>query len=312
LRPLLTMARTYILDNFERFANNDELLNEITQNELADLLEDDNLNVLNEQVAFGILLKWILLDTTQQKRVHLLGHLLSKIKLPLLSSAFIARQIEVNNLIKNNCECLSLMLEAATYHMLPERFSSSPTSRTRPRNSTIGYLLAIGGNESSKNSANFSSFIEKYDFRLEKWSLFNCTPSQALTNTTNTNCNNNNGTNSSSSNATSTNSSNNNVNSNITNNPSHITKRLQFGVAIFNNQLYLVGGRDGLKTLNYMECFDIDKECWHVMPQMITHRHGLQAAFLTNEPILYAVGGHVTTFFIYNFKFKLVINSIFL
>ena len=52
-------------------------------------------------------------------------------------------------------------------------------------------------------------------------------------------------------------------------------RRLQFGVAVIDNKLYVVGGRDGLKTLNTVECFNPVGKIWTVMPPMSTHRHGL-------------------------------------
>jgi len=52
-------------------------------------------------------------------------------------------------------------------------------------------------------------------------------------------------------------------------------RRLQFGVAVIEDKLYVVGGRDGLKTLNTVECYDPKKKVWQPMPAMATHRHGL-------------------------------------
>ncbi len=52
-------------------------------------------------------------------------------------------------------------------------------------------------------------------------------------------------------------------------------RRLQFGVAVIDDKLYVVGGRDGLKTLNTVECYDPKKKLWTLMPPMATHRHGL-------------------------------------
>lgn len=56
-------------------------------------------------------------------------------------------------------------------------------------------------------------------------------------------------------------------------------RRLQFGVAVVDNKLYVVGGRDGLKTLNTVECFNPVNKTWVVMPPMSTHRHGLGKIF---------------------------------
>ncbi|KAI5177939.1 Kelch-Like Protein 4 [Manis pentadactyla] len=51
--------------------------------------------------------------------------------------------------------------------------------------------------------------------------------------------------------------------------------RFQFGVAVIDNKLYVLGGSDGLKTLNTMECFDPTGKMWTVMFPMSTPRHGL-------------------------------------
>jgi len=52
-------------------------------------------------------------------------------------------------------------------------------------------------------------------------------------------------------------------------------RRLQFGVAVLDDRLYVVGGRDGLKTLNTVECFNPRNRFWSGMPSMSTRRHGL-------------------------------------
>uniref|UniRef100_A0A6Q2XCM6 BTB domain-containing protein n=1 Tax=Esox lucius TaxID=8010 RepID=A0A6Q2XCM6_ESOLU len=67
-------------------------------------------------------------------------------------------------------------------------------------------------------------------------------------------------------------------------------RRLQFGVCVLDQRLYVVGGRDGLKTLNTVECYNPHSNTWSVMPPMSTHRHGLGVAVL--EGPMYAVGGH--------------------
>ena len=52
----------------------------------------------------------------------------------------------------------------------------------------------------------------------------------------------------------------------------------------------MVGGRDGLKTLNTVECYDPIHRVWSPVPSMSTHRHGLGVCVLGGP--LYAVGGH--------------------
>ncbi|KAK8388391.1 hypothetical protein O3P69_020409 [Scylla paramamosain] len=67
-------------------------------------------------------------------------------------------------------------------------------------------------------------------------------------------------------------------------------RRLQFGVAVLDGKLHVVGGRDGLKTLNTVEAYDPATNTWTQLPPMSTHRHGLGVGVL--EGPLYAVGGH--------------------
>lgn len=55
-------------------------------------------------------------------------------------------------------------------------------------------------------------------------------------------------------------------------------------------RLIIVGGRDGLKTLNTMEYLDLETGAWTQLSAMNTHRHGLGVAVLGGT--LYAVGGH--------------------
>ncbi|XP_035192292.1 kelch-like protein 1 [Oxyura jamaicensis] len=67
-------------------------------------------------------------------------------------------------------------------------------------------------------------------------------------------------------------------------------RRLQFGVAVIDDKLFVIGGRDGLKTLNTVECYNPKTKAWTVLPPMSTHRHGLGVTVL--EGPIYAVGGH--------------------
>ena len=56
------------------------------------------------------------------------------------------------------------------------------------------------------------------------------------------------------------------------------------------DSLMLLGGRDGLMTLNNVERFDPKCNKWETTTPMLTHRHGLGVAVLCGP--LYAVGGH--------------------
>ncbi|XP_065345241.1 kelch-like protein 5 isoform X1 [Cloeon dipterum] len=67
-------------------------------------------------------------------------------------------------------------------------------------------------------------------------------------------------------------------------------QRLQFGVALLDGKIVVVGGRDGLKTMSIVESFDFARKTWSSLPNMATPRHGLGVGVLGGP--LYAVGGH--------------------
>ena len=72
--------------------------------------------------------------------------------------------------------------------------------------------------------------------------------------------------------------------------PQLMFKRLQFGVAVLDSHVYVVGGRNGLQTLNTVDCFNPLTNSWISVPPMCSYRHGVSVATLCGP--LYAVGGH--------------------
>ena len=64
-------------------------------------------------------------------------------------------------------------------------------------------------------------------------------------------------------------------------------RRLQFAVAVSDGRrtggggggggggVYVVGGRDGLRTLDVVQQFDVGSRAWASVTAMNTHRHGL-------------------------------------
>uniref|UniRef100_A0A8D2NRX0 Kelch repeat protein n=1 Tax=Zosterops lateralis melanops TaxID=1220523 RepID=A0A8D2NRX0_ZOSLA len=47
-------------------------------------------------------------------------------------------------------------------------------------------------------------------------------------------------------------------------------RRLQFGVAVIDDKLFVIGGRDGLKTLNTVECYNPKTKAWTVLPPIMS------------------------------------------
>lgn len=64
-------------------------------------------------------------------------------------------------------ECQQLVMEALKWHLMPERRAQISSDRTRPRKSTVGRLLAIGGVDAHRGSVSIESFCP----RLNKWTM---------------------------------------------------------------------------------------------------------------------------------------------
>lgn len=58
-------------------------------------------------------------------------------------------------------------MEAMKWHLLPERRPQMMSARTRPRKSTLGRLLVVGGIDAHKGATT----IEYYCPRNDKWQL---------------------------------------------------------------------------------------------------------------------------------------------
>lgn len=67
-------------------------------------------------------------------------------------------------------------------------------------------------------------------------------------------------------------------------------KRLQFGVAVLGSRIYVVGGRNGLRTLNSVDSYNPATNEWESIPPMCSYRHGVGVAEMSGP--MYAVGGH--------------------
>lgn len=90
-------------------------------------------------------MSWIQHDPNNREQ-HI-PELLALVRLPLLQPSFIMDHVE--SVCASN-ECQQLVMEALKWHLLPERRSLISSERTKPRKSTVGRLLAVGGMDAHK------------------------------------------------------------------------------------------------------------------------------------------------------------------
>lgn len=62
------------------------------------------------------------------------------------------------------------------------------------------------------------------------------------------------------------------------------------GAAALNDKLYVCGGYDGVTSLNTVECYQPDKDCWTLVTSMVKHRSA--GGVLAFDGYVYALGGH--------------------
>ncbi|XP_071629820.1 kelch-like protein 5 [Temnothorax longispinosus] len=282
---LVEYAHAYTTKHFMEVTKNQEFLL-LSADEVAKLLESEDLNVPSEETVFHALVTW--LEHDPENRSKDASKLLGLVKLPLLSPAFIADNIESNEMFKNQRMVQELVMEALKYHLLPERRPLLQTGRTKPRKATVGTLLAVG----AMNQHEGATSIDAFSLRDNAWrslaamsdrlefsavvvdkkliiaggmdstddfktlNTVECLDFSTLTWSTL---------------------------------PPMNVHRQKLGVAVLGGLLYAVGGYDGRCSLNAVERWDPGTNQWNSICPMSVQRSGIGVAVLNDK--LYAVGG---------------------
>lgn len=276
------VANDFVSENFVDVINNQEFLS-LPSEELAKLLTRDDLNVPSEEMVFHSLILWA---RHNRNSLQSLPKLLECVRLPLLIPQFLVDQVQNNEFLHDDLQCQLLIMEAMKYHLLPERRLSMQSALTKPRNSTVGVLYAVGGMDSAKGAVS----MEKYDLRTNRWTqmenmngrrlqfgiaviddvLYVVGGRDGLKTLNTVECY----------------------------DPKKKiwsllmpmgTHRHGLGVAALKGPMYAVGGHDGWSYLNTVERWDPQAKQWSYVAPMSTPRSTVGVAVLLNR--LYAVGG---------------------
>lgn len=134
---LIAKADEYILDNFAEVQNSEEW-NQMTPPCIRKIVGSSSLNIRSEKEVYEAVIKWLKSDLEQNKAF--LVELTSKIKLPLLPSAYLLNVVCTEELLKQNLECRDYMDEAKSYQLsLAQVISYAlPPERIKPRKSYAG------------------------------------------------------------------------------------------------------------------------------------------------------------------------------
>lgn len=167
---LRAKAYRYIVDHFEQVVPEEEFL-KLNVEELADILDRDDLNVQEEDTVYETVIKWIA-HAPAEREQHI-PTLLSKVRLGLMTEEYLRQNVLSNELVGSNPECRSMAVEAT--RAIGDIRSSRPVVSgfyhplARPR-LPHSILLAIGG-WSGSNATNVTEayVIEAYDYQADRW-----------------------------------------------------------------------------------------------------------------------------------------------
>ncbi|XP_055386217.1 ring canal kelch protein-like isoform X5 [Condylostylus longicornis] len=279
---LFNYADTYIEQHFSDVIMYEEFLN-LNHEQVVSLIKNDRISVKNEEQVYESVIAWIKHDP--QTRDLFTADIMEHVRLPFLSKEYLAQRVDKEPLLEGNIFCKNLIIEALTYHLLPNETKSARTVPRKP----VGLpkiLLVIGGQAPKAIRS-----VECYDLREERWYQAAEMPNRRCraglsvlgdkvyavggfngslrvrtvdvydpNNDTWTTCN------------------------------SMEARRSTLGVAVLNGCIYAVGGFDGSNGLNSAEMYDPKIQEWQFIASMSTRRSSVGVGVV--NALLYAVGGY--------------------
>lgn len=269
---LRAAACVYILHHFEEVSQVSEEFLDLSAEELAHIIEKDELNVRREEAVFEAVLRWIAHDP-QNRRQHIAcllskvgaAHLWScpqrlprgkpsvlvlqpppcmfQVRLALLQSDYFMNNVKAHEYVKDNANCKDLIISALSeiYDLNSYGQSSSVNANplTRPR-LPYAILFAIGG----WSGGGATSAIETYDGRTDKW----------------------------------------------LNIPWEQESPVAYhGSAYLKGHVYVIGGFDGTDYFNIVKRFDPLQKTWQQVAPMHSRRCYVSVTVVDN--FIYAMGG---------------------
>lgn len=281
---LRTLSEDYARRHFTRVVQSEEFL-QLHPDQLVDLISGDTLNVESEEQVFDAVMDWVKYDLTNREKC--IADVLLHVRLPLLKPAFLM-SISSHDVVKRSPKVLMLIVDAAGYHLLPDRRSTLPPHWFKPRVSSgkIEVLLAMGG----MGRREPTNSVEQYSPGGTQWKVVN----PMLTNRWSAGA------------AMLDNSIYVVGGSNVsrlntvdrydlkeekwcTDVAEMASARNGVGVVALGDLLYAIGGFDGVAPLKTVEQYSPQANKWTPVPDMNSSRFGLGAC--TCNGLIYAIGG---------------------
>uniref|UniRef100_A0A672J8P4 Kelch-like protein 10 n=1 Tax=Salarias fasciatus TaxID=181472 RepID=A0A672J8P4_SALFA len=157
-------AYCYIVDHFQDVVSSEEFL-QLTALELGDLIGRDDLNVSRESTVYEGIMKWI--RSLLMQRGRHLHSLMSKIRLGLMSTEYMAMNMLSNELVANDSQCLALLRKASWVQQYLQTHQADVGFRNRlarPRLPAVILLAAGGWSRTGPTNS-----MEAYDYQVDRW-----------------------------------------------------------------------------------------------------------------------------------------------
>ncbi|XP_074540851.1 kelch-like protein 10 [Halichoeres trimaculatus] len=143
-------ALSFLLQHFEEVAASSEDFLHLPAGDVAQLLEDDHLNVRKEEAVFEAAVRWIN-HAPEERRRHS-SQLLSRVRLALMSPRYILERVVKDEVVKASEDRLPILLRATDASLHRPRLPASS-------------MLAVGGWSMGRTMSRVSA----YDPRAERW-----------------------------------------------------------------------------------------------------------------------------------------------
>ena len=163
---LFKLCTEFACENFIEVVVNEEFLS-LPCEQLKSLLSMDGLKVSKEEEIYEAVLIWVKHDL-QQRQKHF-ADVMSHVRLPFVSTAYLKQKIEAEELIQSEARCHQFLQEAYLYKSYPEKRAAlkvSPRLQPRKLSGLQSVVLCTGG----LNGSSGLTSLEQYDFRTDTWS----------------------------------------------------------------------------------------------------------------------------------------------
>ncbi|XP_057299757.1 kelch-like protein 18 [Hydractinia symbiolongicarpus] len=148
---LRTTATNYIQEHFVTISTTEEFLT-LSSERLIEFVSSDDTKIDCEEQIFEAIMKWVKHD--EENRQKHFKDLVSYVRFPLISPYYLMDHVESEELVRSTPDCISLLLEAKNYHMLPDRRWQLKSTRTTPRKSMgiVNGIISVGGIQGPSSS----------------------------------------------------------------------------------------------------------------------------------------------------------------